>query len=257
MKRTLFLALALGLLWPPLEVFAAARPGARPKGKARARPKGKARKGAPAEEQAEGETGQAYVLEDSDAVILRDGTRIKGTVLCAGAAAVTILIKDEDGKPQEKTIPREKIERVIKNADAGFPKKFATKKLDGHKYLVEAEPEDMGDPENLLDDGGGGAPRPRPRPRPRSKAPAKGRTPKRPAAGGKRPARPKLPGGLKLPPGFKLPPGVKLPPGFRLPKNIDPGRLKAIIDRLQKRGMLDKVDPKLRKAIGDAMKKMK
>lgn len=258
MKRLLLLGLVLCLLAPsPLRAAAKARPKAQPKAPRKAQPKaaakGRARptpaakggapgKGAPVEKEPEG--GQAFVLEDSDAVVLRDGTRINGTVLCAGAAAVTILVK-EDGAPVEKTIPREKIERVIKNTDAGFPRKYSTKALDGHKYLTEVQ--DEGDPENLLDDGTGLGPAPAPRPRP--KAAPKGRTPTAPRTPAKRPATPKLPGGIKLPPGIQLPPGIKLP------KDMDPGKLKGILDQLQKRGMLDKMDPKIRRAIQGALKK--
>jgi hypothetical protein len=74
------------------------------------------------------------VLLDNDAVVLRDGTRISGTILCAGQAAVTILTSEG-----EKTIPREQIERVIQNADAGLPTKFPAEPdaLGAHKHLID------------------------------------------------------------------------------------------------------------------------
>ncbi len=210
----------------------------------------------PAEEQqgAGGESGGASVLEDSDAVILRDGTRINGTILCAGAAAVTILAKEGEGEGEEAqavetTIPREKIERIIKNADGSFPKKFATETRDGHKFLIESE--SVQDAPDAEDDWPAapavkGRRRAAPRRAPRKKAAPAARQPKQPRA--RRPA-------AKLPGGIKLPPGVKLPPGMKIPKNIDPGKLKGAIDRLQKRGVLKKIDPKLRKAIEKAIKK--
>ncbi|MBM4041143.1 MAG: hypothetical protein FJ290_21795 [Planctomycetes bacterium] len=69
-------------------------------------------------------------------MVLRDGTRINGTILAAGQAAVTIMTYEG-----EKTIPREKIERVIQNADAGLPRKFAAEKDEavGHKFLRDME----------------------------------------------------------------------------------------------------------------------
>jgi DNA-binding MarR family transcriptional regulator len=42
---------------------------------------------------------------------------------------------------------------------------------------------------------------------------------------------------------------------MRIPKNMDPGRLKAALDRLEKRGVIKKVDPALRKAIEKAIEK--
>jgi len=187
---------------------------------------------------AEGDT--VYVLQDTDAVILRDGTRIAGTILCAGQTAVTLLTPDG-----EKTIPREKIERVIKNSDAGFPKKFKAEKTDGHKFLVEAPPEEEG-----ADDDEGNAPAQRPKrtskPKrkatPKSKAPAK-RTPKaKPGT----PKLPKLPGGLP-----KLPGGLG---GLKFPK--DPAKLKAMLQQLKKSGKLQAImkDPRASQLLRKALK---
>ncbi|MFW6161788.1 MAG: hypothetical protein ACODAJ_03410 [Planctomycetota bacterium] len=69
-------------------------------------------------------------------MILRDGSEVSGTILCAGQAAVVLLTPDG-----EQTIPRAAIERVVKNADGSFPKKYKAETLDGHKFLVEAPPE--------------------------------------------------------------------------------------------------------------------
>jgi len=180
-----------------------------------------------------GEGGHAFVLMDNDAVILRDGTRITGTILCAGQAAVTILTPDG-----EKTIAREKIERIIKNTKAGFPKKFKAEEQDGHKYLVEepAEGEEgMGAPAK---------PGPAARPVPKGKAPAKATKPARPGAPpkrrpGARPKQPRAPGRL---------------PKLNLPK--DPAKLKALLDRLKRQGKLDQIlkNPQALKMLREALK---
>jgi len=205
-----------------------------------------ARGGQPAAEPGEGEEGEkesgtVYVLEDSDKVILRDGTEIKGTVLCAGQAAVTILTPDG-----EKTIPREKIERVIKNTDGSFPKKYKAEEADGHKYLVEAPPDEPGDADE------GAAPRPRkPKGTPKGQPKARPRArPKAPAKGGPkaRPGTPKLPNLPGLP---KLPGGL---PNLKLPK--DPAKLRALLERLQKDGKLRGLinDPRAADALRKAMR---
>ncbi|HPD15168.1 MAG TPA: hypothetical protein PLE19_09465 [Planctomycetota bacterium] len=116
----------------------AVAPKQAPKGTPKTAPKG-ALKGAPGKAKgAEGEEDEggegALVLLDTDAVVLRDGTRISGTILAAGQAAVTILTHQG-----EKTIPRETIERIVKNADAGLPTKFAAEEADGHKYLQDTQ----------------------------------------------------------------------------------------------------------------------
>lgn len=117
-----------------------AAPKAAPKGAAAVAAKGgpkkpPAKKGGGEGEEEGDEGGEgAMVLEDSDAVVLRDGTRINGTILCAGQTAVTLLTPEG-----EKTFPREQIERIVQNADAGLPKKFTAEELDGHKYLKDAE----------------------------------------------------------------------------------------------------------------------
>ena len=221
----------------------AARPG-------RGGPGAKPGKGAPAEgEEDEEKAGTAMVLQDSDAVILRDGTRIDGTVLCAGQMAVTILTQDKDGKPLEKTIPREKVERVIKSADAEFPTKFGTEKLDGHKYLVEAPPEEEEGGEEDLAGPGGDFDGPPPRRRPKAPGPAKRpkAKPTRPAA--KRPPSAKLPS-VGLP---KLP--FKLPGGLKVPK--DSAKLRDLLNRLKKGGKLDGLlkDPRALKALKKGLKK--
>ncbi len=202
-------------------------------------------------EEGEEEEGFVYVLEDSDQVILRDGTRIAGTILCAGQAAVTILTPDG-----EKTIPREKVERVIKNTDGSFPRKYKAEETDGHKFLVEAPP----DPPPDGDMGGdpGGAP-PARKPKARPKAPAKGtpkaapRTPAKPGTTA-RPATPKLPSLPNLPgglPNLNLPGGL---PNLNLPK--DPAKLRDLLQRLQKDGKLRDLinDPRAADMLRKAMK---
>ncbi len=241
MRRTL--ALACAALCSLALCVSGARAGARggggerggPPGGGSARQPGGPRGMAPGEEpgsEEESEPGTVYVIEDSDKVILRDGTVVEGTVLCAGQAAVTILTPDG-----EKTIPREQIERVIKNTDGSFPKKYMAEETDGHKFLIEAPPD------LPPGDGGGGGPAPapartpraRPAPKGAPKAPAK-RQPKAPAKA--RPAAPKMPGGM---------PNLK-----SLPK--DPAQLRSLLQRLQKEGKLQDLikDPRaaelLRKA---------
>ena len=178
------------------------------------------------------EAGTVYVLQDTDAVILRDGTRISGTILCAGQAAVTLLTPDG-----EKTIPRAKIERVIKNTDAGFPKKFKAEETDGHKYLVEAPPEDEV-PADEGDDGPGGKPKRKPRAKPKATPKTKAPATRTPKARPQTPKLPNLPGDL---------------PNIQLPK--DPAKLRALLQKLKKEGKLQALmkDPRasemLRKAL--------
>jgi len=197
----------------------------------------------------EGEEGAVFVLQDSDAVVLRDGTRIDGTILCAGQAAVTILTPEG-----ERTIPREQIERIIKNSDAGFPKKFKAEELDGHKYLQdeeaaegEAAGEEGGPPGPKLVATPGVRPAPAPAPKPAPKAPAPAGPPAaRPAAP---PAAPK-PAAPAPPQPPKAPAGVTT---ITLPK--DPAQLRAFIEQLRRDGKLDALlkDPRaleiLRKAL--------
>jgi len=175
----------------------AAKGGARPAAKGGGRPGGAANarrpanrppaKGAPRANQGGGEEGEeeeeppgAFVLPDSDAVVLRDGTRVDGTIVCAGQAAVTILTPEG-----EKTFPREKIERTIKRTDARSPRKFMAEELDGHKYLIDLE--------------GGLAPAPEPEPPkgpdivplPQQPAAAPAAAPAAPAGPAAAPARPR------------------------------------------------------------------
>jgi hypothetical protein len=198
----------------------------------------------------EAEPGTVYVLEDHDKVILRDGTEIEGTVLCAGQAAVTLLTPEG-----ERTIPREKIERVIKNTDGSFPRKFVAEEADGHKYLTEAPPEGEGGEDTGVPGAAAAPPAKgprRPKASPTGKRPAKG-TPKtrpgRPARGTPRarPATPKLPDLPKLPGGV---PNLK-----NMPK--DPAKLRALLQRLQKEGKLQDLikDPRAAEALRRAMKK--
>jgi len=166
---------------------------------------------------------------------------------------VTILTPDG-----EKTIPREKIERVIKNADAGFPKKFKAEPNDGHKYLVEAPPDEYNP-----DDEGGPAPK-RPKAKPKARPKANPKTKRTPRTPGKRtpkaqpgkptlpnlPNLPNLPGGL---PNLRNLPNLPNLPGG-LPK--DPAKLRALLQRLRKEGKLDQLlkDPRASDLLRKAMR---
>jgi len=192
------------------------------------------------------------VLTDSDAVVLRDGTRIEGTVLCAGAIAVTILTPEG-----EKTIPREQVERVVKNADAKSPEEFTPQELDGHKYLMGGSGVLSLTPAKK-DEGPEIVPLARPKP-------AVAPTPPARAA----PAKPKAPPGPKPParpaPQKPKPPAVRQPaapkqPAKALPKlqlPTDPAQLRALIKKLRDEGTLGDYlrDPEFRKALREAVRK--
>ena len=198
--------------------------------------KGGPAKGEPKEGEEESEEGSVFVLPDKDAVILRDGTRVDGTILCAGQAAVTILTADG-----EKTIQREQIERVIQNADAGVPEKFKAEELDGHKYLKKEEVAEGDEAE---------APPPKkavhPGPPP-AKPPAVLKAP--PAAA---PAQPPVAAKPAAPPPVPQPPAAA--PSLMLPK--DPAQLRAFIDQLRREGKLDALlkDPRALEALRNALK---
>ena len=241
MKR--FLTLAAVALFGLAVSGLAALAGERGEGGGAARPGGGGGRGGGGGGE-EKEDGTVYVLEDSDRVILRDGTEIKGTILCAGQAAVTILTPDG-----EETIPRERIERIVKNLDGSFPKKFKAEETDGHLFLVEAPPDP---PPGEGDDEGGGAPKARPkaapkaRPKAAPKAPAKGKPAapagRTPAARPARPTQPTLPG---------------LPNGLPNLKDLNDPRIQDLLKRLPKgvdpQDLLK--DPRVLQRLQDAMKK--
>jgi hypothetical protein len=244
------------------------QPGGRPAGGKQAGP---ARGGAPAAEgeEEEEEEPTASVLRDNDAVILRDGSRIDGTVLCAGQVGVTILSAEG-----EKTIPRAQVERVVYKTDASHPETLPIEEEDGHKYVRDysaapaAKTEEP--PIEIVPPAAPAAPAatapttvvpkvatPRP-------APAKPATPAIPRPAQPRPAQPRTPRPATPRP---VQPNVPTPPNnprIQLPENLggmvlpdNPADMKTLIKKLKQEGKLDQVlnDPKLRKAILDALRK--
>ncbi|MFP4055347.1 MAG: hypothetical protein ACLF0G_00585 [Candidatus Brocadiia bacterium] len=186
--------------------------------------------------EAEGEdTGPSVsVIPDDDALVLRDGTRIEGTVLCAGQAAVTILTADG-----EKTIPREKIERIVKNIRDLSPQEWAVEEVDGHKYIVE-----KGVATASAAEGGPATPA---KPKARTATPKAG--PKKPKA---RPDQGKTPN--RQPPAPKPKPPAEAA-GIEIPD--DPAEVRALLQRLRKEGKLQEVlkNPEAFKKIREALKK--
>lgn len=214
-------------------------------------------RGGPGQQEPEGEEeeqgGTVLVLTDSDAVILRDGTRINGTILCAGAVAVTILTPEG-----EKTIPREKVERLVKKADAKSPQEFTPEELDGHKYLMMGSGTLLTVPTTKKDEGPEIVPQ-----TPATAQPAKPVQPQPAAA-----ARPAKPRPLAQPrtalPKAKAP-AVRKPaapkqaaealPKLQVPQ--DPAKLTAFLRKLRQEGTLADYlrDPEFRKALREAVRK--
>jgi len=254
---------------PPTKAFAKApakaptRPPAKPPAKPPKPVKGALAKGEPKEDEEEGEEGSVFVLPDKDAVILRDGTRVNGTILCAGQAAVTILTAEG-----EKTISREQIERVIQNADAGVPEKFKAEELDGHKYLKKEDAEEpppvkaggpaappiatLGmppgappQPAPAAEKGGAEAPAPAAAPKALPPAPPKAPPPVAPV---------QPPAALEPPAAGPLPQPPAALPTMTLPK--DPAQLRAFIEQLRRDGKLDALlkDPRALEALRKALR---
>jgi len=213
------------------------RPQQGPRRPPQQKPKGGQKE--PEGEEEEEEGGTVLVLPDNDAVVLRDGTRIEGTILCAGAVAVTILTPEG-----EKTIPREKVERIVKNADAKSPEEHIPEELDGHKYLMGTGGVVALTPPKK-DEGPEIVPRPKPQPAPPQAAPPQPKPAQPPAKARPAPAKPKPP--VAKPP--KALPKVQVP--------SDPEQLRALLRKLREEGTLGDYlrDPEFRKALRDAVRK--
>jgi len=195
----------------------------------------------PGSEEEEEQGGTVMVLPDNDAVVLRDGTRVEGTILCAGAVAVTILTPEG-----EKTIPREKVERIVKNADAKSPEEHTPEELDGHKYLMGTGGVVTLTPPKK-DEGPEIVPRPKPKPQP---APPKAAAPR------PRPAQPPP----KAQPAPAKPKAPVAKPAKPLPKvqvPSDPEQLRALLRKLRQEGTLGDYlrDPEFRKALREAVRR--
>lgn len=240
---------------PAAKAAPKAAPKVAPKAAPKSAPKGAPTKGSPKakgpEGEEEGEEKGIFVLLDSDAVVLRDGTRINGTILAAGQTAVTILTHEG-----EKTIPRENIERIIKNADAETPRKFVPEELDGHKYLRDIEGALPPPPPKAQAPKGpdivpiqvaAAPPKAVEPPPPPPKAPEplppvapKAQPPVAPAP------QPKAPG--------EAPPGVKQLPPITFPKTQV--EIHALIEKLRREGTLNDylADPKFREGFREAVR---
>jgi len=128
-------------------------------------PAGMPETGPPAAGPQEGEGGgESYVkiLLDSDSILMKDGTELKGTIVLIAEKKVIILT--EEG---EKLIDKESVEEISRGKDKDHPVTLMVRETDGFQFIV-MEPVDEKQAEALRP-----APEDKPVRRPKVEKPAK------------------------------------------------------------------------------------
>jgi len=79
--------------------------------------------------------GEVALPDVTDVVVLKDGKRIKGKLIAAGAKSVVILV-EEKGKPRQLTIPRKQVKEIIRGKAKPKSDYYETGIVDGAERIT-------------------------------------------------------------------------------------------------------------------------